>query len=318
MIVFMNSPKIHEVIRYYQQQNSLKTEPIIIVYRTGPLYRIDGPYSYRSVNELMDLYTELKKLNFKDPFTMYPNGNKELFDYVSERLLQLVKSTSIDLTNFSPKNTRVCVHDTGIPVIISGPSGVGKGAIVEKLLSIHPSATLSVSYTNRQKREKEVDGVHYNFVTRGGFEKLAAEDRFIEWDRFGCNYYGTPRLPLETNLKEGKDVILEIEPKGAMKVMRELDEYISIYILPPSWAEVKRRLENRGTDSDESIQRRLTESEKELKYIDRYEHILVNNDRCFDECAEVILSILISHRHKTKHVLPSLMDRGWKNLLQIK
>lgn len=175
-------------------------------------------------------------------------------------------------------------------VLCTGSSGVGKGTIIAELLKRDPSIRLSVSNTTRAPREGEIDGVHYNFVTREQFEDLIRKDGFLEYAEYCDNYYGTPKKQVNDMLNEGYNVFLEIEVKGGLQIMEKYPDILSIFVLPPSMESLERRLRRRGTEKEEMIQKRLCEAEKEIGYKDRYKYNVVNGD--LDAAVNEILKIL--------------------------
>ena len=144
----------------------------------------------------------------------------------------------------------------GLLVVVSGPSGVGKGTIMRPFMERNKNVKYSVSATTRAPREGEIDGVNYHFVTKEQFEKLIENDEMLEWARYGGNYYGTPRFAVERGLAAGLDVVLEIEVKGAQQVRRRCPEAVSVFIMPPSFEELSNRLHGRNTESEEKIMER--------------------------------------------------------------
>lgn len=166
----------------------------------------------------------------------------------------------------------------GTLYIISAPSGTGKGTIVAELLRSDPSIFFSVSATTRSPREGEVHGVNYLFISREEFLKTAENGGMLEYAEFCENFYGTPKKPVTDALEAGRDVILEIETVGAMKVMQSVPEAVSIFILPPSIAELRHRLEVRGTETKEVIDKRISEARAEIEKALNYEYVVVNDD----------------------------------------
>ncbi len=169
-------------------------------------------------------------------------------------------------------------NNEGQLIILSGPSGSGKGTIVKQLLSQREDTVLSVSMTTRQPRPGEVDGVHYHFCTREDFEKVIAEDGFLEYAEYNGNYYGTPEAPIRRLLSEGKNVILEIEVQGAEKVMNHRSDLVSIFITIPSIEELERRLRDRGTETDEKVRGRMETARQELARAFRYNYVVLNDE----------------------------------------
>ena len=166
---------------------------------------------------------------------------------------------------------------TGKFIIISGPSGVGKGTICNVLLS-ELNAWYSVSMTTRGIREGEVDGVNYYFISKDEFRKRIEEGQLLEYNIYNDNYYGTPKDKVLEKLNEGIDVILEIEVNGARNIKNAFSDAVLIYIAPPSVEVLKERLIGRGTEDMETIEKRLKIAEEELKQIDFYDYVVVNDD----------------------------------------
>lgn len=175
-------------------------------------------------------------------------------------------------------------------IVISGPSGTGKGSIIKKVMERWPAAEFSISMTTRGKREGEEHGVHYYFATREEFEATIEDGGFLEWaDVFG-NYYGTPKAPVEKRLAEGADIILDIDIQGAMNVRKAMPGAVLIFILPPSIKELRRRLEHRGTDAQDVIEKRLAKALTEIGTAREYDYVVVNDD--LDVAASDVLSII--------------------------
>ncbi|MFO7628008.1 MAG: guanylate kinase [Prochlorococcaceae cyanobacterium] len=162
--------------------------------------------------------------------------------------------------------------------VITGPSGLGKGTLVARLLERHPRLWLSVSATTRAPRSGELDGQHYLFLDRGRFEQQVAAGGFLEWAEFAGHAYGTPRAPLEAQLAAGRPVLLEIELEGARQVRRSFPEGFQVFIKPPSFEELERRIRGRGSDSEEAINRRLERARIELAAEGEFDAVLVNAD----------------------------------------
>lgn len=172
----------------------------------------------------------------------------------------------------------------GILIVLSGFSGAGKGTLVKTLLQKYGEYALSISMTTRAPREGERHGVEYFFTTRKEFEETIVDDGLIEYALYCGNYYGTPRAYVEEQLAAGKNVILEIEIQGALKIKEKFPDSLLIFVTPPSAAELKRRLEGRGTESAEVIAQRLARAAEESEGIEAYDYIVVNDN--LEECAE--------------------------------
>jgi guanylate kinase len=169
--------------------------------------------------------------------------------------------------------------------VLSGPSGVGKDSVIELIRARSPWVWLSVSVTTRPKRHNEVDGVHYHFVDRAEFERMVRTGQLLEWAEFAGNLYGTPRAPVEARLREGEPVLLKIDLQGARQVRRAMPEAQLVFLAPPSWAELERRLIGRGTDDPETIRRRLVHAREELAAEPEFDVTVVNDSvvRAADE-----------------------------------
>ena len=166
----------------------------------------------------------------------------------------------------------------GLLVVFTGPSGCGKGTIMKKLLDRYDDIVLSVSMTTRKPRPGEIDGFHYHFVTHEQFEQTIADNGFLEYANYNCNYYGTPIAPIQKLLDEGKNVMLEIEVQGGEKVMEKCPDAVSIFVDVPSIEELERRLRGRGTETDEVIVGRMQAAQYELSRIFRYQYVVLNDD----------------------------------------
>lgn len=167
------------------------------------------------------------------------------------------------------------MNKKGLLVIISGPSGAGKGTVVSELIK-NKSYTLSTSITTRQAREGEIDGVHYFFRNTEEFKKMIEKNELLEYAEFCGNYYGTPMFYVEEQLEQGKNVILEIEVQGALQVKERYKEAILIFLTPPNIIELRRRLENRATETLEKINMRMKRAKEEIRLIDKYDYIVIN------------------------------------------
>ncbi len=177
-----------------------------------------------------------------------------------------------------PMTTMGSPSTPGRLTVISGPSGVGKGTLVAALLQRHPDLWLSVSATTRAPRPGEIDGATYHFLDRERFESQVQTGGFLEWAEFAGNLYGTPRPPVEQHLAEGQPVLLEIELEGARQVRRSFPAGFQVFIKPPSFEELERRIRGRGTEREEAIQRRLCRAHQELEAEAEFDAVLVNGD----------------------------------------
>jgi guanylate kinase len=186
----------------------------------------------------------------------------------------------------------------GILIVMSGFSGAGKGTLLHRLLNDYDDFAFSVSMTTRSPREGEVDGKDYFFVTKEKFEEAIKDGLLYEHATYCDNYYGTPREYVDSKLKEGKSVILDIEVQGAMQIKEKFPDTLLVFVTPPSISELKRRLENRGTESPETIAKRITRAKEESKWIDKYEYIVLNDD--LDTAVKEMHDIVLAQRYQTK------------------
>ena len=186
----------------------------------------------------------------------------------------------------------------GSLIVISGFSGVGKGTVVKRLVSDY-GYDLSVSATTRAPREGEVDGREYHFMARSEFEQLIDYGGFIEWTQYVDNYYGTPKKYVEEGLKQGKNIILEIEVLGAMNVKELFPDALLIFISAPSIAELKNRLSGRGTESEEAILKRLLRATEEAEDMEKYDYIVITDD--LEECIKAVDAVIRSNSCRIEH-----------------
>lgn len=180
----------------------------------------------------------------------------------------------------------------GILIVVSGFSGSGKGTLVQKLLEKYDGYALSISATTRQPRPGEEEGREYFFLQREQFEQKIAENGLIEYACYCDNYYGTPREYVEQQLSEGKDVILEIEIQGALKIRKQYDDALLLFVMPPSAEELRRRLVGRGTETAEVIEQRMRRAAEEADGIENYEYIVVNDD--LEACVRKLHEIIVA------------------------
>jgi guanylate kinase len=189
----------------------------------------------------------------------------------------------------------------GLIMIISAPSGAGKTTLCHELLKRFPAMRESVSYTTRQPRNGEVHGQDYFFVSQEEFQRMIAEDAFAEWAEVHGNLYGTALKTLEEARKNGVDLVLDIDCQGARRLKEQLEGGCFIFILPPSMAELRRRLENRSSDEQEVIERRIRRAAEEIREARWYDYIIIN-DR-FEHALEELSAIIVAHRRRTPCML---------------
>lgn len=192
----------------------------------------------------------------------------------------------------------------GIPFVVSGPSGAGKGTLVKALLVDDAGLTFSVSATTRPAREGEVDGTHYFFLNRSEFERRARAGDFLEWSEYCGNLYGTLRSQVEALLVSGRDVIFDIEINGASSIKRQLPDAVSVFILPPSLEELAARIRKRGSETEASLVRRLARAQEEIQSLPGYDYLIIN-DTIESACLE-LRAILAAER-----CCVSRLDANW-------
>ena len=195
----------------------------------------------------------------------------------------------------------------GKTFIICGPSGVGKGTVVVRLLASNPNLYFSVSATTRQPRHGEVDGVHYHFLSREQFQQWIAEDAFLEHAEFVGNYYGTPKKYVDAAMDQGRDVILDIEIQGAEQVHQQRPEAVRIYVAPPSWAELERRLIGRGTEDMEKVRSRLERGKQEFAAASSFDYFVIN-DTVDNAVTEISAIMLAEHCRPDERI--AMIDKG--------
>ena len=195
----------------------------------------------------------------------------------------------------------------GKTFIICGPSGVGKGTVVARLLASNPNLYFSVSATTRQPRHGEVDGVHYHFLSREQFQQWIAENAFLEHAEFVGNYYGTPKKYVDAAMDQGRDVILDIEIQGAEQVHQQRPEAVRIYVAPPSWAELERRLIGRGTEDMEKVRSRLERGKQEFAAASSFDYFVIN-DTVDNAVTEISAIMLAEHCRPDERI--AMIDKG--------
>lgn len=190
------------------------------------------------------------------------------------------------------------MNNKGLLLVVSGPSGAGKGTVCKSLLEQQKDIMLSVSATTRAPREGELHGVNYYFLSKEEFQSMIDNNELIEWAAFCGNFYGTPKKKVEDALAAGKDVILEIEVQGAMQVRSMFPEAVFVFVLPPSMSELKNRIVGRGTETEEVIAERLKTAAWEFSHIMKYDYILLNDS--VDKAVERFRSIIAAEKCNAK------------------
>ena len=192
-------------------------------------------------------------------------------------------------------------------IVISGPSGSGKGTVCKAMFNSMRDLHLSTSATTRQQRVGEQDGVDYYFLSKPEFESMIADDQLLEWANVYGQYYGTPVEPVLNAVNRGKDVILEIDVQGAFQVRKKFPTCVLIFLIPPSRSALEERLKNRATDSDEEIERRLKWAESEIQQVEYYDYLVINDE--VEKAAHKVVNIINAERCR-----PALLDI--KSLMQ--
>lgn len=192
----------------------------------------------------------------------------------------------------------------GLLVVLSGPSGVGKGTVCSALRDISPDLVYSVSATTRAPRKGEQEGVNYFYKTREQFQQMIDQNELLEWAEYVGNYYGTPRSFVKETLSSGKDIILEIEVQGALQVKERFPEGVFIFLLPPSLSELENRITTRGTESEETIRSRMSTAIDELKLIEHYDYAVVNDQ--IEQACSRIQAIITAEHCRRERVLPQI------------
>ncbi len=194
--------------------------------------------------------------------------------------------------------------------VVSGPSGSGKDTILRELFKKRPEVTFSISSTTRAMREEDKKEKKYDFISKSEFEAMIAEDQLLEYNIYVDNYYGTPKAPVMQAAEDGKDIIIEVDVNGAENIRKKLPEAVSIFIMPPSFEELERRLCARGTDSREVIEARLKAALGEMKRAVEYDYIVVNSE--VTQAVDDIISILAAVRFKTDrqmHIIEEVLEK---------
>ncbi|MFD1450570.1 MULTISPECIES: guanylate kinase [Oceanobacillus] len=201
------------------------------------------------------------------------------------------------------------IKEKGILFILSGPSGVGKGTVRKKLFEEEMDLQYSISMTTRDKRTGEVDGVDYFYKSREEFEELIEEGELLEYAQYVNNYYGTPRQYVEETIEKGFDVFLEIEVQGAMQVKKNFPQGVFIFLFPPSLEELKNRIVNRGTESQELVLNRLKEARNEIEMMDAYDYVVVNDK--VETAVDKVKAII-----KSEHLKRERIAKQYKQILE--
>lgn len=189
----------------------------------------------------------------------------------------------------------------GSLIIVSGPSGSGKDTVLKELFKLMPEVKFSISSVSRNMRDGEVNGEKYNFISKEEFETLISEDRLLEYNVYCGNYYGTPKDPVDETIKNGGEIILEIDVNGAENVRKKCEDNFSVFIMPPSFEVLKNRLINRGTETMEVIEKRLEEAKTEMDRVKEYDYIVVNDD--LKTAVLTLKNIIEAERCKTERIL---------------
>ena len=199
------------------------------------------------------------------------------------------------------------VKKRGMLLIISGPSGTGKGTLVKALMEKDSSFRFSCSITTRAPREGEIEGVHYNFVSPESFQTLIEQDAFLEYATVHGNCYGTLKEPVENDMENGYNVVLDIDPQGAIQVMENCSDYVSVFILPPSFDVLRTRLYTRNTDKEVEINRRLANARIEVTRMNRYQYAIINDT--FAEAFEELYCIISAEKQRTTRYMPIISEQ---------
>ena len=194
--------------------------------------------------------------------------------------------------------------------IISGPSGSGKDTVLKEVFKLLPDVAFSISTITRPMRVGEIEGEKYNFVTKEKFLSMLENDELLEFNEYVGNFYGTPRKPVEQALLKGQDMLLEVDVNGAFKVKEKMKDAVSIFIMPPSFAELKRRLSSRGSDDEAVLNKRMNEALREIENAVNYDYIVVNDDIL--AAAQDVEHIILSSRLKTarkKEIINEVLEK---------
>ena len=208
------------------------------------------------------------------------------------------------------------INKKGLLLVVSGPSGTGKGTICKDIVSKHEDINLSISGTTRKPRVGEVEGKSYFFKTKEEFEAMVDRGEFLEYAMIYDNYYGTPKKAIFDELDMGRDVILEIEMQGAMQIKEVYPQAVFIFVLPPSLQELRNRIVGRGTETDEQIEKRFNSAYDEIKLLGDYDYFIFNN--IVEKSSEEILNILEVEKNKVKRYKKDILDMFEKEIKNVK
>lgn len=199
----------------------------------------------------------------------------------------------------------------GLILVISAPSGAGKTTLCKRILQVSSSFISSVSFTTRRPRRNEIEGVDYYFVSQEEFQKMIEKRRFIEWTEVHGHLYGTSANLLDQAVKEEKDVLLEVEVKGGAEIKKNYPQAVLVFLVPPSWQELEKRLANRGTEDEEKVARRVKQAKREIEYAPHYDYLIVNDD--INRALEDLSAIIQAERCRMDRV-PEEKLEGLKSL----
>ena len=199
----------------------------------------------------------------------------------------------------------------GLILVISAPSGAGKTTLCKRLLQASSSFISSVSFTTRRPRRNEIEGVDYYFVSQEEFQKMIEKRRFIEWTEVHGHLYGTSANLLDQAVKEEKDVLLEVDVKGGAEIKKNYPQAVLVFLVPPSWQELEKRLANRGTEDEEKVARRVKQAKREIEYAPHYDYLIVNDD--INRALEDLSAIIQAERCRMDRV-PEEKLEGLKSL----